>query len=344
MTADGASDNVGQNNSEEAVTPQVREYEINRIVEGGVDEVFSDWHLRTKSEMLEVYKSLASLVHPDWQTDDVWKQKANQAQQCKSIEFSKSSQTKHSTVLNEARAKFERGPVSRLETIEMNPGAPHRAIWDLPRFVATVRRLHIEPDHPTAVAIASATNEKIEKINADHGFPKDCGKFPLRYLQLNYRNTHNMLKQFTGSIDVEHKARASVAFKSLSKATKDFCRDRKLPSTWAWECEEIDRLPEYLNEYGSSENQAGLISHSENATDAGMEDSGADETILYKRKVFKRIQYLVKETSGLHVWKAADECDDVNADQIPPIMKPTRSFVRERKRQYKDNVDRHAGG
>ena len=97
--------------------------------------------------------------------------------------YARSYETNDPTVLNDARAKFTTpGDIPEPE-IGVKPGARHQALYNLPRFVASVRRLHTAPDNPSVVLVVEATNEQIEKINTENGFPMDCGKFPLRYLQ-----------------------------------------------------------------------------------------------------------------------------------------------------------------
>ncbi len=275
----------------------------------------------------------------------------------------KSSDTNDGTVLNEARDKFAAPEdVTEPEIGRVQPGDSHKRLWNLPRFVATVRRLHIDPDRADAIAIVNLTNATIETINNEDGLPSDCGKFPLRYLQYNYKEAHKMLKNYTESNDAELKANSTILFKSFSEATNDFCVERGLPSTWAWDCDDISRLPAYLEQYAQAENPA----NQENAMDlsadnghpispisqAAATQSAAtqpdftqsndsdnndsdNQTILFKRNVFRCTQYLVKDRSGLHVWKREDECEVEDADQIPFITKPDRSFIRDRKRQYK---------
>lgn len=60
-----------------------RQAEIDRIVDGGPDEVFSDYHMRTNAEMLEIYKLLSRDIDPDRQTEVEWKERAAQAQRGK---------------------------------------------------------------------------------------------------------------------------------------------------------------------------------------------------------------------------------------------------------------------
>ena len=69
---------------EDRVTSEERHNEILRIVARGSDEALSNYDVGTKAEMLQVYRMLSSLVHPDKQTSSEWKEKAIRAQQCKS--------------------------------------------------------------------------------------------------------------------------------------------------------------------------------------------------------------------------------------------------------------------
>ena len=64
-------------------TNEQRQNEINRINDGGVSDVFGQFNIDA-SEVPQIYKQLASLVHPDKQSDPEWRMKATLAQQSKS--------------------------------------------------------------------------------------------------------------------------------------------------------------------------------------------------------------------------------------------------------------------
>ena len=59
------------------------------------------------------------------------------------------------------------------------------------------------------------------------------------------------------------------------------------------------------------------------------------EPIISKRQVFKTFQFLVEESSGLHVWKSAQFCDDLKPEDIPSVGKPTKEFIAQHKHRYK---------
>ncbi len=65
------------------VTPEERQNEIDRIIDGGPDQALSNYHVGTSAEMTQIYKSLSMLVHPDKQTGEDWKERATRAQQSK---------------------------------------------------------------------------------------------------------------------------------------------------------------------------------------------------------------------------------------------------------------------
>lgn len=70
---------------EELNQSQLREqqqYEIDRIINGSPDEALRQFHYANKAAMIQVYKQLSILIHPDKQPEE-WKGKANQAQQSK---------------------------------------------------------------------------------------------------------------------------------------------------------------------------------------------------------------------------------------------------------------------
>ena len=59
------------------------------------------------------------------------------------------------------------------------------------------------------------------------------------------------------------------------------------------------------------------------------------EPIISQRKVFKTFQFLVEESSGLHVWKSAQLCGDLKPENIPSVEKPTKEFIAQHKHRYK---------
>ena len=59
------------------------------------------------------------------------------------------------------------------------------------------------------------------------------------------------------------------------------------------------------------------------------------EPIFSKRKGFKRFQFLVEESSGLHVWKSAQLCGDLNPEDIHSVEKPSIGFIAQHKHRYK---------
>ena len=60
------------------------------------------------------------------------------------------------------------------------------------------------------------------------------------------------------------------------------------------------------------------------------------EPVISKRPFFdKGFQYLVEESSGLHVWKLAELCGDLEPEDIPSVEKKTKQFVDQHKRKYK---------
>ena len=60
-----------------------------------------------------------------------------------------------------------------------------------------------------------------------------------------------------------------------------------------------------------------------------------DEPVISKRPLFKTFQFLVEESSGLHVWKSAQLCDDLKPEDIPSVEKKTKQFIEQHKHKYK---------
>lgn len=59
------------------------------------------------------------------------------------------------------------------------------------------------------------------------------------------------------------------------------------------------------------------------------------EPIISKRQVFKTFQFLIEESSGLHVWKSAQLCGDLKPENIPSVERPTKEFIAQHKHWYK---------
>ena len=60
------------------------------------------------------------------------------------------------------------------------------------------------------------------------------------------------------------------------------------------------------------------------------------EPIISKRQVFKTFQFLVEETSGLHVWKSAQLCSDLKPEDILSGKKLTKEFIAQHEHRYKN--------
>ena len=83
--------------TEELSQNQLREqqhYEIDRIINGGPDEALGQFHHANKAAMIQVYKQLALLIHPDKQTPD-WKEKATKAHSSKHRILIKGTEVNH---------------------------------------------------------------------------------------------------------------------------------------------------------------------------------------------------------------------------------------------------------
>ncbi len=60
-----------------------------------------------------------------------------------------------------------------------------------------------------------------------------------------------------------------------------------------------------------------------------------DESIKFKRQVFKTFQFLVEKRLGLHVWKSTQLCDDLKLKNILFVEKSTKEFIAQHKHRYK---------
>ena len=60
-----------------------------------------------------------------------------------------------------------------------------------------------------------------------------------------------------------------------------------------------------------------------------------DESILFKRQVFKNFQFLVEKKSELHVWKSTQLCNDLKLENISFVQKSTKEFITQYKHRYK---------
>ncbi|KAL8823040.1 MAG: hypothetical protein Q9191_006240 [Dirinaria sp. TL-2023a] len=204
---------------------QLREqqhYEIDRIIDDGLDEALEQFHHADKAAMTQVYRQLALLTHPDKQTSD-WKEKA----------------TKAHSILNEARDKFDLSTDTSEEIERLKQS--HKRFWNTTPFVESIRRLQIESFNQKALAFVKKMNSDIEAHNKEKGYNPGRGKFPLKYLQDKYQNTQALRKTYKDTTDPEQKKELAAIFQTLCVATQEFCNDRGLSDTWAWQYADITK-------------------------------------------------------------------------------------------------------
>ena len=375
--------------TEDLSQKQLREqqhYEIDRIVGGSPDEALGQFHHADKAAMTQVYKQLALLTHPDKQTSD-WKEKATKAHSSKQRIPNKDREIDHKTVLNDARDKFDLSTVTPEDT--ERPKKSHKTFWDTTPFVGSIRRLQIDPSNQKALAFVEKVNSDIETLNKDKGYSPGRGKFPLKYLQDKYQNTQALRKTYKETTDPEQNKELAAIFQTLCVATQEFCEDRGLPETWAWQFADINKEPAWLSEAegsgsvlneGNSDDSSGGNKATGDTANGSATESGNDsgdatssgnvattgtgtgtgsgseenidtemrdvdealekltldgEPVISKRQVFKTFQFLIEESSGLHVWKSAQLCGDLKPENIPSVEKPTKEFIAQHKHRYK---------
>jgi hypothetical protein len=260
---------------------QLREqqhYEIDRIINGSLDEALGQFHHTDKAAMTQVYKQLALLTHPDKQTPD-WREKATKAHSSKQRILTKGRETDYRTVLNDARDKFDLSTVTPEET--ERPKRSHKTFWDTTPFVGSVRRLQIDPSNQKALAFVEKVNSDIEAHNKEKGYNPGRGKFPLKYLQDKYQSTQALRTTYKDTTDPERKKELAAIFEALCVATQEFCEDHGLPETWAWQYADINKEPPWLSEAEEPQsnsatdtgNGGGTESGTDNANGTGIEPS-----------------------------------------------------------------------
>ncbi|KAL9125159.1 MAG: hypothetical protein Q9217_005591 [Psora testacea] len=211
----GPIDNLSQSQLREQ-----QQYEIDRIINSNLNEALGQFHHADKATITQVYKQLSILIHPDKQPDE-WKEKANQTQQ----------------ILNNARDKFDISIITP-EVATERPKRSHKTYWDSTPFIATVRRLQIDPSNEKAIAFIETVNRDIE-IHND-----------------KYQSTQVLRTTHKNATDPEQKKELTAVFKALCIATQEFCKERGFPETWAWQYENINEEPAWLSEAEGSQSNS----------------------------------------------------------------------------------------
>ena len=91
-------------------------------------------------------------------------------------------------------------------------------------------------------------NSDIEAHSKEKGYNPGRGKFPLKYLQDKYQNTQALRKTYKDTTNPGQKKELAAIFQALCVATQEFCNDRGLPETWAWQYADINKEPAWLSE------------------------------------------------------------------------------------------------
>lgn len=86
-------------------------------------------------------------------------------------------------------------------------------------------------------------NSSIEKHNKEKNYSLNLGTFPLKYFQDKYQDAQALRKTFKETSDLERKKELGANFKKIYDATQEFCNERHLPKTWAWEYADINEEP-----------------------------------------------------------------------------------------------------
>ncbi|MCJ1355981.1 MAG: hypothetical protein MMC33_005975 [Icmadophila ericetorum] len=210
-----------------------RHQEIERILaptqdEERINNVFGQYSTRTKAEMGAAFRALSEICHPDKQTEQEWIEKANEAQK----------------VIVSARDRFKVPTVIPEKMVR--PKQSHQTrYWSVQSFQRAVPDLHLNPDDPDALGIIHKWNEAVENYNKERGYDLKAGLFPLRYLQQEFRTICDLRKTYREETEDQTKKDLAAVFKSYAISTQEFCRERGLPESWAWQTTDINGEPDF---------------------------------------------------------------------------------------------------
>jgi len=233
----------------------------------------------------------------------------------------------------------------------------HHRLYNVPTFKGAVRALQFNASDTNGLGIVAQHNVAIEEQNSRQVVAPNIGKFPLPYLLDKYQVAQNMRKAWKEENNSAQKDALAALYRTVAESSQDFCRERQFPSSWALESSEIDEEPDWTqagtNRGGSTQGGGGggASGNSGPSGDSGTDPNGDTtmhdfteamdnltidgEPIIRKRKVFKNVQFLVEERSGLHVWKSAASCGVPDSDSIPFTATLTKEFIAQRKSKYR---------
>ena len=245
----------------------------------------------------------------------------------------------------------------------------HQNFWRIPTFTGAIRQLQIDPSNRPAYEVIEKWNTDVEQKTAERNYATGAGSFPLTHLKRRYETAHELRKQHEEANDPQ-KPGLATRFAEVRTETEEYCQENGYPKSRAWQHQDINQRPDWpalaepstsssnsnsnsssvpgsdvAGSNGGSVAGSGTEAGTSTGTDSNEEDTEmgnamdkltlAGEPVEAKRKVFKNFQFLVKEQSGLHVWKSAEVHPNLNLDTIPIVEKPTKDFTAQHKRRYK---------
>ena len=128
----------------------------------------------------------------------------------------------------------------------------HPKFWNMASFQAAVRQLQNDPSHIKAIEFITWWNKDIGMRNEKAKQDPASGLFPLRYMQSLYRSAHSSIDAYKKETDDERKMDLEALYSTAKSSTEEFCSENGLPSSWAWQYENIKKAPDLISEFNSS--------------------------------------------------------------------------------------------
>jgi len=147
--------------------------------------------------------------------------------------------TKIIAELNNAHENFKVADLPQQNTRAVDDGKS-RNYQNMATFTTAVAKLQHDPSDAISRWILSKWNSDQRERNRVNKREIGTGTFPEYFLDV-YKQAHHLRRQHRKSTDERKKSELLQQFKNISVETTRFCKEYKIPSSWAWQDQEIDQ-------------------------------------------------------------------------------------------------------
>lgn len=147
--------------------------------------------------------------------------------------------TKIIAELNNAHENFKVADLPRENTRAVDDGKS-RNFQNMAMLTTAVTKLQHDPSDASSRWVLSKWNSDQRQRNRTNEREIGTGTFPEYFLDL-YEQAHDLRRQYSKSTDETKKSELLQQFKNINVETTTFCKEYKIPSSWAWQDQEIDQ-------------------------------------------------------------------------------------------------------